>query len=297
MQNLKTIIVVLISIFFIKVNAQDSIISNNLELAMLKLQLLESKIQLFELKVESLEALPDQLNQWVYDLEGRISGLDYQSKKISKRYSALPENLNELNYSTSVKVNFLKLMESALEISYEKSISNRWSLEVSPMFTYATRNGFSGAYLKNQDFEVYNASTGRYQQLSGEMLSGFGITVLAKQYLLADINQNLRAPIGLYAAPQLMYRKIFITGKTGEYVNDEYVEKEVKQKLDVFSGGVLLGYKFTILKVLSLDIYAGGLMRLSQYENEDKFTKYKHWRNVDYSGVLPTIGIQIGILK
>jgi len=38
-------------------------------------------------------------------------------------------------------------------------------------------------------------------------------------------------------------------------------------------------------------------LRLSKYFRESHFTKYKKWNNIDYSGVLPTAGISIGILK
>ncbi len=62
-------------------------------------------------------------------------------------------------------------------------------------------------------------------------------------------------------------------------------------------GGVIIGSKFTLAKVLCIDAYIGGGMRLSKYYNEKTFTKYKKWYNIDYSGILPTAGINIGILK
>ena len=94
-----------------------------------------------------------------------------------------------------------------------------------------------------------------------------------------------------------MYRKIFIEGIEYYWENNEYKEQIIKQNLDVFSTGVTLGYQLHISNMLSVDIFAGGVIRLSKYVNENSFTKFKEWNNIDYSGVLPTAGIKIGILQ
>jgi hypothetical protein len=112
-----------------------------------------------------------------------------------------------------------------------------------------------------------------------------------------DYKQN--APAGLYAAPQLIYRRMWITGNYMEYDEEEedWVEKEITRHLNVFAGGVILGAKLPFMKVLTVDVFIGGNIRLSKYNDEKGFTRYKDWYNIDFSGVYPTAGIGIGILK
>jgi len=44
-------------------------------------------------------------------------------------------------------------------------------------------------------------------------------------------------------------------------------------------------------------VYVGGALRLSKYDGDSKFTKYKQLRNIDFSGVMPNFGVKIGIVK
>jgi hypothetical protein len=83
-----------------------------------------------------------------------------------------------------------------------------------------------------------------------------------------DYKQN--APAGLYAAPQLMYRRMWITGNYMEYEEEEedWVEKEITRHLNVFAGGVILGAKLPFMKVLTVDVFIGGNIRLSKYNDE-----------------------------
>ena len=77
----------------------------------------------------------------------------------------------------------------------------------------------------------------------------------------------------------------------------EWQENEITQTLDVLGAGLLLGAKFPVMKVLCVDFYVGGMIRLSTYRGEDGLTRYQKWTNIDYSGVAPTVGLDIGILK
>ena len=128
-------------------------------------------------------------------------------------------------------------------------------------------------------------------------ITGLGGCVKGKNYLFSKINPEKKAPLGLYAAPQLMYRRIWITGNKLVLEDDEWVEKEITQYLNVFAGGVILGTKISFMKVLAVDLYVGGNIRLCKYDNESGFTKYKGSKNIDYSGITPTVGISVGILK
>jgi hypothetical protein len=149
---------------------------------------------------------------------------------------------------------------------------------------------------------MFDNLTNQYQSYEGEVMSGWGLNVQFRNYLLANHPNRLKAPLGLYAAPQFMHRKMTITGNYQEMEEPEpgvfeLVDKKVIQHLNIFAGGVILGYKIPLFRVLTVDLFAGGNIKLSKYRNEDSYTKYKDWFNIDFSGVSPVAGISIGILK
>jgi len=72
---------------------------------------------------------------------------------------------------------------------------------------------------------------------------------------------------------------------------------EVTQKLNVLSAGFYTGWQFVLWKAITADVYVGGVLRLSKYDGEAGFTKYSQLRNIDFSGVMPTFGVKIGIVK
>ena len=187
-------------------------------------------------------------------------------------------------------------------MSYERILNDKFSVNIAGMATYSTKQGMSNFYFSNQSFAYFDAISNSYRSYNGEVMSGGGLNVQFRNYLLANHPDRRKAPLGLYAAPQLMYRKMSITGyyqemveiNTGGY---ELVDKEINQHLNIYAGGVILGLKVPLFKVLVIDVFAGGNIKLSKYKNEDGFTKYKDWFNIDFSGVSPIAGIAIGILK
>ena len=118
-----------------------------------------------------------------------------------------------------------------------------------------------------------------------------------KNYLLTDLYKKQRSPVGLYAAPNLLFRRLWLSGMSEYFLEDEWVEEEVTRLLNIFAVGAHIGWKFTFLKVLYIDMYAGGQIRLAKYDDEERFTRYKSLGNIDFSGVMPTAGLSIGILK
>jgi len=52
-----------------------------------------------------------------------------------------------------------------------------------------------------------------------------------------------------------------------------------------------------LFKAITADVYIGGVIRLSKYDGQVRFTKYKQLQNIDFSGVMPNIGVKIGIVK
>ena len=285
-------IFILLTSSAIKIYGQDSPNPAN-SLNDTKLSLIEYKQKLLEAKIELLESKAPQKD---LNLKKRVDSISHILNK--HKNNIFQDTMRIKPFTKAITFNVTRIFEGTLQLNYEKAIKKNLSFEVSLLGTYVTQRGIGGGYLQNQVLGFSDMATNSYVSYYGKMINGLGGIVRLKNYLLTRVNSKSNAPIGLYAAPQLMYRRIWITGN--QYGGDYYpmiVQKEITRNLDVIQGGVILGSKFVIAKVLCLDVYMGGVMRLSKYYNESTFTKYKKWNNIDYSGILPTVGINIGILK
>lgn len=306
---------------------QDSI-SQKSQMLDIKLQLLDSKLELLDTKIKLWEAKPKELDIRLTELNSKISSMDFDPKQVSKKINDLdsllkarqepvsqaeikpfssevmetpPEPEYIPNYNSAIMLDPVRLLEGTFCLSYERVLNPRFSLNLSGMATYSTKQGLSNYYFSNQSFAVLNAATKQYQSFNGEVMSGGGFNIQFRNYLLANHPGRRTAPLGLYAAPQFMYRNIKITGNYQEMEQIEgvykLVDKEVIQHLNIYAGGAIIGMKISLFKVLAIDIFAGGNIRLSKYNGEEGFTRYKNWFNFDFSGVSPVAGIAIGILK
>ena len=303
---------------------QDSI-SQKSQMLDMKLQLLDSKLELLDVKIKLWESKPKELDIRLNEIDSKITSMDFDPQMVTRRLNEMdsliknnhenvqiveiqPQEIIEQkpvfipSYKSAITMDPVRLLEGTFSISYERIISSRFSVNVGGMATYSTTQGLSNYYFSNQSFSYLDAVRNVYQPYEGEVMSGGGINIQFRNYLLANHNDRQKAPLGLYASPQVMYRNFKITGNYREYEEVEpdvweMVDKQIIQNLNVFAGGVILGYKIPLFKVLTIDLFAGGNIRLSKYKNEDGFTKYKDWYNFDFSGVSPVAGISIGILK
>jgi len=308
------------------IRCQDSI-DNKIRIMDLKLELLDSKLELLDSKMKTWETKPKELDLRLSDLdldfrelESKLLTLNFNPDDINYRFSVLdsvlqkqqkniakPKNTDIATISMDtmrpesskavISLNPVRIFEGTFQLSYEFVVNSRNSVDFSGLATYATDEGISRVYLRNQELSYYNSSTSTYDPYASKNIYGFGSIVQWKNYLLAPVNPKHRAPIGLYAAPSLMYRRLWISGFETKLINDAIENVEITQKLNVFAGGVIIGMQVSFVKSITLDIYAGGVMRLSMYDSELGFTKYKKWDNIDFSGVLPAGGVKIGILK
>ncbi len=323
------IIIMLIIALVLKsavLQSQDSI-DNKMKLLDLKLQLLNSRLELLDSKIKSWES-------WPLEMEGRLADIDRSYRQLGTKIMMMDFDPADFNYKfylldsmmksqkkntadtkignvisfrydtirpkpfkSVISLNPVRIFEGTFQISYEKSINPRNSIDVSGLATYATDEGISRRYMLNQSLSYYNPSTDTYDPYNSKNIYGFGTIIQWKNYLLASVNPRHRAPIGMYAATSLMYRRLWINGLETVFVEYEFINRDIIQKLNVFAGGVIIGSQISFIKTLSLDFYFGGVIRLSIYDNETSFTKYKKWDNIDFSGVLPAAGIKIGILK
>ena len=303
---------------------QDSI-SRQSQMLDLKLQLLDSKLDLLDTKIKLWEAKPKELDIKLNEIDSKVNSMDFDPQLMTKKINDLdslikitkvetvpvevqvqsvvreePEFIAD--YNSAIMLDPVRLMEGTFYLSYERILKPAFSFIIGGMATYSTNQGISNYYFSNQSFACLDAATNEYRSYEGEVISGGGLNVQFRNYLLANHPGRKKAPLGLYAAPQVMFRKILIKGNQPERVevepgNWEWQDKEIKQHLNIYAGGVIIGLKLPLFNALAIDIFAGGNIKLSGYSNEESFTKYKDWFNIDFSGVTPVAGIAIGILK
>jgi hypothetical protein len=323
--KLLLIIGLLFVVFPLKKSYGQDSLSAKSQMLDIKLQLLDSKLDLLDAKIKLWEAKPKELDIKLSELGNKINSMDFEPQMVTQKFKEIDSLLKvrqeneryvELQpqviiekepefipyYKSAIMLDPTKLLEGTFHLSYERILGSRFSVNIGGMATYSTKQGISNFYFSNQSFAYFDALSNSYQSYEGEVMSGGGLNVQFRNYLLVNHPGRPKAPLGIYAAPQLLYRKMKITGfyQEMEEINPgefELVDKEITQHLNIYAGGVILGLKMPILKVLTIDLFAGGNIRLSKYKNEDSFTKYKDWFNIDFSGVSPVAGIAIGILK
>jgi hypothetical protein len=324
--KISLILIIALSINCVSAKSQDSI-DNKMKLLDLKMQLIDSKLELLDSKIKMWERKPEELDiklaeldNGFSELDSKMTMLDFDPENFNYKFSLLDsmvksrkkdigeqkiKGIVSFRYDTVrpklfksvISLNPERIFEGTFQLSFEKAINPRNSVDISGLATYATDEGISRRYLLNQTLSYYNDATDTYDPYTSKNIYGFGSIVQWKNYLLASVNPKHRAPVGLYAGPSLMYRRLWINGTEMKYIEGEFVSREITQKLNVFAGGVIIGTQISFIKTMSLDIYVGGVMRLCIYDNETEFTKYKKWDNIDFSGVLPAAGVKIGILK
>lgn len=315
---------ILFSIFLISPGRGQDSAEVNRELIDMKLELLNSKIELFNSQLKVWETKPRELERRLTDLDRKIESLDFDPVYFNEKlneielliqdYSAAmkkpepkpgrkvfqslrPDSILLEPHRTAVSLNPVRLAEGTFYISYERAITPKTGLSLSALATYATEEGLSGYYMRNQSLDYYNLALDSYMPYHNKNISGYGVVLEMKNYLLTDHYKKQRAPVGLYASPSFMFRRLWLNGISEYQLEDEWVTEEITRLLNIYALGAHVGWKFSIIKVLYIDVYAGGLIRLSKYDNQDDFTKYKSLSNIDFSGVSPTFGINIGILR
>lgn len=322
----KSVFLIIVTVFFTTVlsnkNFAQESIDQKAKMLDLKLQLLDSKLELLDSKIKIWESKPAELDIRLNEIDDKIKTLNFNPAGINLKFlevESMIQELKEINipvimpvpaiqeqeiefykdYKSAIMLNPVSLFEGTFHLSYERLLTENFSVSISALATYATEEGIAQYFFANQSFAYLDKTSNSYEIYQGESIAGTGVVLQGKNYLMSNYKTRNKAPLGLYAAPQLMYRRVWITGEAMEYDidEDEWVEKVIKQQLNICSAGVVIGTKIPVMKVLVVDIFVGGNIRLSKYDDESGLTKYKKWYNIDYSGVFPTAGIGIGILK
>ncbi len=318
-----------------QINGQTEaeLIDLKIDLATSKLELLQSRMMLLEEKPKALEIRLTEIENRISEMEsnpvdpegkyGELDSLAEVQQEIMAELNDLREQLHllesEPNSDTRqdpagirngeasfykpgnnvISILPVRLFEGTMELSFERVLNKGNALELSAMATYASKKGFARYYVANQKLEYYNADVADYVSYNSENITGYGGSVSWKNYLLARTDPYYSAPGGPYVAPVGIYRRLTLSGFDNVYNEEDeiYEAVEVIRHLHVFSGGFVAGWQFVFWDVVTADVYLGGMIRLSKYDGEKEFTRYKALQNVDFSGVLPTAGIKLGIVK
>jgi hypothetical protein len=275
------------------------------ELLTVRLSLLETRYEQLSAKIvaQSSEVEIQNLVIQIWDMRDSLANLYRKMMRLEAELAAkerAPGSGQVLSGFAPRKViglNPVGLFQGSIEMSGEWKLSDNWSGEAALFGTYVTKGGLGGNYLKSQELQLYDAALSTWSDYDGEMFSGYGFHISSKNYLLNRIDPRAVAPLGLYAGPVAMFRHVKIQGHQYRWDGQTHKRTEVTRHLDIGSLGLILGYQFPVHQVLAVDLFVGGVMRVSKYTNEGQITRYKKWSNIDYSGVLPTAGIRIGILR
>jgi len=157
--------------------------------------------------------------------------------------------------------------------------------------------------LKNKK-SIYFSGIATYGSPTSEkQLIGWGGEFQYRSYLgKGEFNTN--TPI--YMATQFMFRRVdeykLVTTSTFKNVNgiEQFVgdiKNEEHRSFNVYYGGILLGTQVFVNQIFTLDINFGGGLRLVQIDGEKSFSKYKSITSLDYSGVVPRVGLILGIIQ
>ncbi|MCP4309949.1 MAG: hypothetical protein GY790_01680 [Bacteroidetes bacterium] len=288
---------------------------------------LEMKLYDIENRIKQLSFSPEQFNQKFDQLDSllekqqslmaeqseihaKLDELAYQdpSDSLAPSDSRAPSDSNSSSESGPIMISAekyvismypIRLVEGTMQLSLERVLNRGNSIELSAMATYATKEGLANYYLSNQRLEYYNADLASYTSYESENISGYGVSLAWRNYLLPRTKPNYAAPRGAYVAPMIMYRRLTLSG-FDQIFNEEteiYEPVEITQYLNVLFGGFLAGWQFVLWKAITADVYVGGIIRLSKYDGDAHFTKYKQVQNIDFSGVMPSFGVKIGIIK
>jgi hypothetical protein len=200
-------------------------------------------------------------------------------------------------------VSFVLLMMSfsfAQGIKYTKNDTIRYIVknEIPRFFAGTLWTGVEFPLQNKKSIYVSGIATYGSNFTSNRQLIGWGGEFQYRSYLgKGDFVTNY--PI--YLAGQLMFRRLndYLMVENGQFVNDVWTVSQIENKssYNVYYAGILLGCQVFVNQVFTLDLNFGGGLRLSQVDGEKSFTKYKNVSDLNYSGVMPRVGLVIGIIQ
>ncbi len=187
----------------------------------------------------------------------------------------------EQEYKQAFRINPVRLITGTFQLEYERELTDGFTASIMPMGTYAVDNGLGGWYVNalNKTF----ASNG--DEYSPKIMAGLGLIGQGRFHLYGGMDE----PNGIYAGPHLMFRKLWINAESGD--------ESISESLNAFAGGAVLGVQFPVLPKVVIDAYAGPVMRVSSYSDENGVSQYNSWTAIDHTGITLNFGVGIGFIN
>jgi len=182
---------------------------------------------------------------------------------------------------------------------------------------------FSGSFWAGIEIPVKNKSSisisgiGTYGNPnfdSDHLYTGWGIEFQYRNYL-GKKGRIAKTPV--YFAPHIIYRNLkhtdwerFDNGIQGNNYKILYTAEQVQQNnlhiqnFQVFYGGIVIGCELFASDMFTLDMFLGGGIRVAKLKSNEfdgkeiyPFEKGYAMTDLRYNGVVPRIGIRIGIIN
>ncbi len=179
----------------------------------------------------------------------------------------------------SVRQDLPRLFWGTMHFVVQWHAAPRWSFSAGPYITYRNTENM-GAVLGERVFPYPFFS-------ENGTLVGWGGMMSARHYLKKFSDYS-----GMYAGVETMYRTLSIRET---YRRDEDSTRSVRRRLNIGRIVTVFGMQFNAGR-FSFDLYAGGGLRLSRYQDAADFTRVNSIIHLDYSGIMPTAGFTLGIL-
>ena len=193
-----------------------------------------------------------------------------------------------INHGNKIlKLDLFRAVQGTIQLTNERRISSRYTLNVGLMGTYASTRGLAKPYLNAQAFTYNDVGANKVYTLDNVEALGYGINFQIRKYLAKIPSKQLR---GFYLAPEFFYRRLYLTSLVAE-------SKEIKRTLNLGYVGYAFGYQKLIRGIICLDTYVGGGFFLSQYTDEKRLTRYRNNYQVDFTGMYFNMGVLVGIVR
>lgn len=175
----------------------------------------------------------------------------------------------------------LDLYPNEIRVGFFQFFLNTFFLEYEYMFPNSTGLVLQGGVsLKKNSFEeIYGGQGGLQYRLYTKNMAK-DIVVLKFQ--------------NAYFGPFVKYKYMEVTDLDGAYINDSWYDGILENTYNTFAGGVLIGFKLSMLERITLDFNIGGGIQFTNEASDDVPDTAYDVFGVAYTGVTPSANFTFG---
>lgn len=170
----------------------------------------------------------------------------------------------------------------------EKAYKNVFSFNPIYFTTSTFMMGYEGFIQPNKSLAFYAGAI--YDQDYKEGFTG----EFQYRYFISDQDIWQKDNLKIFFAPYLQYKYVEITDNW--WVNGNIIE-DYKYTIHAYGGGILFGFKLTVIERLVFDAYVGGGIRRTNDYKEDNIENYYYddgLTDPGYNGIAPKAGVTVG---